>query len=137
MYYKRRGETIAAGSRKSAAGSVFDRRRDFPSKRDALRGKGNRAEDRRRGERARARWGCLKVTRRSRRTRSRGYITDEDDDDGEDTSRSSGKEIEGKTRGITPRCRDAAADGDDDGEEEEASGQLLSSEAGRTYLCCF
>lgn len=25
MYYKRRGEAIAAGSRKSAAGSVFDR----------------------------------------------------------------------------------------------------------------
>lgn len=31
MYYKRRGEAIAAGSRKSAAGSVFDRCRGFSS----------------------------------------------------------------------------------------------------------
>jgi len=33
VYYKRRGETITAGSRKSDAGSVFDRCRGFFSER--------------------------------------------------------------------------------------------------------
>lgn len=45
MYYKRRGEAIAAGSRKSAAGSVFDRCRGFSSQ-DKEKNRGERERQR-------------------------------------------------------------------------------------------